>query len=628
MDPKKINKKTKLFRIKAIIPIFIVIILMGIFTIFFLDNIIKNILIHTGEKTFQAKVEIQNSDLSLKPFGITLSGIKIANKENPFENIFEASKIETKIQLKQLLKKKLIIEEIHAQNLSFNSPRKTSGKLKSTPKKPKKEKKKNNIREQEKEEKKDKPKSKFNPLNKVNEIAANTELNDISNLDNLETVKQSNALKAEITQLQEKWDKILKNQTYEQKFNKIAKEAEDVLNINIKGFEDIPKVEKAVKQADQIKRKTDTLIKEINIQKKELEKDYKNISQKIESLSKVGKADYNNISSTINPANLNSENLTALLLDKQLKSKLDKAIKYYKLYKKYKPKKGKKPKKSKRKGSTIAFPNTKKPIPSLWIKSIRISGKGLSQESLNGNITNISSNQDITGVPTLANLTGKNVFNPGTTSKGNAKLDTSKDNQIIEFNGNIQNYPLENINIYEAEDKKIIVKQAKLDFTTDTTIDNGELNGKITILASNLTFQNNGIDTGKLNFESVLAQVLNKTQNTVINCNLSGAVTHPDIQISSDIDQKLKTALNEIKEQEIKKAKAKVKKQIDQIVAQNKSELAKQLGLSENQFEGFFKDQLSFAQNAEKLVNKEKAKLEEQGKKIQNQIQNSFKNLF
>ena len=90
-------------RIKAILSFIIIGALISVFSIFFLDNMIKNKIIKNGQEATGAKVEIASSNMSFRPFGIELKGIQVANKENPMENSLEFDTLAMHINIKGLI---------------------------------------------------------------------------------------------------------------------------------------------------------------------------------------------------------------------------------------------------------------------------------------------------------------------------------------------------------------------------------------------------------------------------------------------------------------------------------------------------------------------------------------------
>ena len=137
-------------RIKAILSFIIIGALISVFSIFFLDNMIKNKIIKNGQEATGAKVEIASSNMSFRPFGIELKGIQVANKENPMENSLEFDTLAMHINIKGLIRKKLIVENLIATGLKTQTKRKRSGALeKSSKRKEKKEPDKNKKRKKE-----------------------------------------------------------------------------------------------------------------------------------------------------------------------------------------------------------------------------------------------------------------------------------------------------------------------------------------------------------------------------------------------------------------------------------------------------------------------------------------------
>ena len=90
-------------RLKAIIPVIILVISITLFNILFLDQVVKKSLISIGQKIFQAKVDIRSAEISFMPLSLTLSGVEVANRKEPMTKLFQFETAKEDIQLIPLL---------------------------------------------------------------------------------------------------------------------------------------------------------------------------------------------------------------------------------------------------------------------------------------------------------------------------------------------------------------------------------------------------------------------------------------------------------------------------------------------------------------------------------------------
>lgn len=81
------------------------------------------------ENIFEARSDVNSFKLNLLRFRISIGAIIVANKEKPMQNLFEINRIEFRLLPQAVLRGKIYIEEMRADGISFDTPRKTSGAL-------------------------------------------------------------------------------------------------------------------------------------------------------------------------------------------------------------------------------------------------------------------------------------------------------------------------------------------------------------------------------------------------------------------------------------------------------------------------------------------------------------------
>jgi uncharacterized protein (TIGR03545 family) len=116
-------------RWKFVIPVFTFILVAVLFTVFFMDSLVRRSMISTGESIFGAKVEIASVKTRFKDLSININGIKIADKNDYWKNIFEMDNIRFGLKPLPLLSKKVIIEEMTVDGIRWGTKRTTSGEL-------------------------------------------------------------------------------------------------------------------------------------------------------------------------------------------------------------------------------------------------------------------------------------------------------------------------------------------------------------------------------------------------------------------------------------------------------------------------------------------------------------------
>jgi uncharacterized protein (TIGR03545 family) len=81
------------------------------------------------EAVFEAKSDVRNFRLSLLKFRISIGSVTVANRDAPMKNLFELGRIELRMKPEAVLRGKVYIEEIRADDMRFGTERKVSGAL-------------------------------------------------------------------------------------------------------------------------------------------------------------------------------------------------------------------------------------------------------------------------------------------------------------------------------------------------------------------------------------------------------------------------------------------------------------------------------------------------------------------
>ena len=133
----KNNKKSAV----NVLPLFITAALVAGIIFFFTvmaTPLIKRAFEAGMELIFEARVNAENFRISLLKFEIAMNGLTIADRDEPMKNLIQFSKMRIKLKPEAVLRGKVYVEEIRADNIRFGTDRTVSGAL---PDKPPKEKK-------------------------------------------------------------------------------------------------------------------------------------------------------------------------------------------------------------------------------------------------------------------------------------------------------------------------------------------------------------------------------------------------------------------------------------------------------------------------------------------------------
>ncbi len=102
---------------------------IALFALFFMNPLVESAAQSALQGLFSAKVEI--AQLRFEPWRsrLSLSSLKIADKDSPMQNLIDTGRIELRLNTAALLRGRLYIEEASAASLAFGTARASSGAL-------------------------------------------------------------------------------------------------------------------------------------------------------------------------------------------------------------------------------------------------------------------------------------------------------------------------------------------------------------------------------------------------------------------------------------------------------------------------------------------------------------------
>lgn len=101
--------------------------LLALGWLFLVDPFVKRMIEQTGTKLVGAKVELGAAHVTLSPLGLTLSRLQVTNPDEPMSNAVEVARIAMSLDGLNVLRRKVIIEEMAVEGLRFGTQRQSSG---------------------------------------------------------------------------------------------------------------------------------------------------------------------------------------------------------------------------------------------------------------------------------------------------------------------------------------------------------------------------------------------------------------------------------------------------------------------------------------------------------------------
>jgi uncharacterized protein (TIGR03545 family) len=110
-----------------------ILILLLAFWFLLVDALVKWQIEKNGTQMVGARVELAGANLSLFPAGLTLTRLQVTNPDEPMKNAVEIARISCKIDGLNLLRRKIIIEEMSMEGVRLGTARTHSGALPRAP---------------------------------------------------------------------------------------------------------------------------------------------------------------------------------------------------------------------------------------------------------------------------------------------------------------------------------------------------------------------------------------------------------------------------------------------------------------------------------------------------------------
>jgi uncharacterized protein (TIGR03545 family) len=434
----------KYIRWKGCAAFLIVIIILVGFWLLFIDSIVKGSIEKYGTRAVGATVNLVKADLSLIPAGLRLVGLQITNPEKPMTNAVEISKINMAIDSVQLLRRKIIINDMSLEGVRFDTPRKKSGAVKKSA---------DQARSQ-----KGASKSISKPFSlpsfeipSVSDILQKEELKSLTLVDSFQ-----NDLQAE----KKRWRQLLKELPDKKKFDGYKSRIEKIKSSKkskLGGFLE------SAGEAASIQKEIKKDIEKVKTAVDDFEKQMSSFENRFNQISKSPLEDIQRLKDkySISPKGL--ANMSRLLFSEKISNWVDKAVAWHArlqpmLQRSYEGKKGPEEVKPLRgKGVNVRFKEYR-PLPDFLIHNVK-TNLVLAAGDVTGNIKNITPDQDILGLPLIFAFSGENMQ-----KIGSLKLDGKSDYVIPSSATNSINLSVKKLSISDlvlSEDAKFPVSLKK-----------------------------------------------------------------------------------------------------------------------------------------------------------------------
>jgi len=393
IENKKIMKKKGPIRFEAIIPFVLIVVLVGLYTKFFLDTHLRLGMEKIGGIVHGAEVNIADVNTSFLNGSFEIKGIEVTNKEQPELNLIQIGRIGMGMSWDALLRGKILIPAAGIEGIALSHKRKSKGEV--YPEKPADAQPsaagkiaadaKNKVLEQSKEE------FEGNVLGDVATVLEGTDAKD-----QVQNIRGDLASEKRVDEL----EKLLKDK--EKEWATRADQMKDkeelkALQAKLKGIKiDKKKPWEALKEAKVVTEEIKKKVNQIKNSGRDLKNDITYFKNSIAEIDDLVKKDLQDLQSRVKIPELDPASFAKKLLGNMFKEKMGETMKYVDLARKYMPPPKDKTKEEpkvnvanelSKRGRMIKFPITTG-YPLFWLKEAKVSVIG--EDTFSGSLTNVT----------------------------------------------------------------------------------------------------------------------------------------------------------------------------------------------------------------------------------------------
>lgn len=631
-QPTKAKKAQGPIRWNAVVPAAVLIALIGLYMTLFFDTHLRLLAQWGMGRALGSEVNIGALETSFVRAHMKVGEIEITDSEHPSKNSLSIGEIRFGMLWDALLRAKIVVNEAVIERIEFGKPRKSPGWV-APPEPPPVDDGKPSKLVQEANKVKDAALDKIEREQEANVFGDLAAILGGGSADaqgqkleaSLASKKMAQDLEAQIKAKQVAWNDRLKTLPKGEEFQKLG---ERLKAVKTKDFKSPQELQNSLQELDGIFKEADAKIKTVQSANADLNADLAKINADVKTLEAQIKTDVKTLETHFKIPRLDAKNLTKAIFRQYLDKYLVRVNAYRAMAEKYLPpnvlKKGSKDEpdpaiqpRPRARGVTYEFgrPNS---YPLLWIKRTAVSSQaGASAYSgdIRGEILDLTTNQVLTGKPTVASFAGNfpAAGISGLTSK--LTVDNRRAQSLIELLLGVKSYPVEG---------RALVGDGTGDVNIGFAKANGALDVKATLAGLReleMTFGNRfggigyQISAKNPTVDELLKKIFAGIPNVTLDARLAGTLPGINLDVNSNLGPEVQAGLEREVKAKIAEARAKIEKYVQEEVGKTKAQIDAEVARLRAQVDGELKKLQAQAEAQKKQAEAqgEKAKKEAEG---------------
>ena len=536
-----------------------VVVLIVVMGVWFLaaDSVIEAVIEKTGTHVVGAKVELGAADLSISPFGISLTGLQVTNPDAPMTNAVQVDRMALSVEGAKLFLRKVIVKEMTIAGVRLNTPRKTSGAISRRPSAA--------------------PESVEREKFTLPDLAI-PNVDEILQREKLQSLELVKSLKADLQAEKDQWQKRLAELPDKAKLEQYRERMEKVQSAKKGG---LVEVLGGAKEAVAVQKEIRGDLDRIKTARKELEQNLASFRKRIDEVAKAPQTDVNRLKEkyALSPDGLT--NMSRLVFGGKISKWADTALDWYERLRpvlervKERKKGGEVVKPVRGKGADVRF-KEHEPLPDFLVRIARVSME-IPAGSIKGQIKNITPDQDVLGIPLTYNFSGENLKGLQSVKLNGALNHVNPSSPKDTANLDISGYQVADLSLSDSPKLPIALKKASADFKADAVLSGQAVKANLLAgLKSVLISTGVKKDAGPL--AKAMASSLSDVKRFNVKADISGTLKDYDMRLSSDLDRVLRNAVGKQVRTQAASLEKELKARISEKVNGPLSELKADLG--------------------------------------------------
>jgi uncharacterized protein (TIGR03545 family) len=521
------------------------------------DRLVERAIEAAGTKVIGAKVELDQADVSLIPLGVELRRLQVTNPDEPMRNAVEITRMAFGMEALQLLRRKVIIDEMAVDGMRFNTQRQTSGAI---------------VRREGKTEEPSKDAGTFFDMPSLDLPSAR----DILAQENLESLTLVENARTEVQAGRERWKQRVAQISDQAKLAEYRRRAEAIRKSAKGGAEALLG---NVGEAAQLRKDVMAELDQVKGARQELTKDIDALKRRVDEVAAAPQADLRRLKEKYSLSAGGMANVAAALFGGHIGSWAKTGASWYERLQPMFASAGKRGgpelvKPLRGKGVDVKF-RERQPLPDFLIRAARVTAE-IPAGTLKGEVLRITPDQDILGSPTTFEFAGdqlrqlRSVALRGEVNR--VQPDQPRDTVTLDADG----YAIQRAVLSDHPKWPVVLDGATTDVEVKAVVASGALDATVDAQLGGVRFST-GDRPAEGRMAEAIASALADVKAFHLGATVTGTTQNPDVKVTSDLDAVLKNAVGNMVSEQAARLERELKTAIAEKVNGPIDDLKKQL---------------------------------------------------